>query len=298
MEAINKIYHKAEQLRRKTLSWVALHFMRPPKILSLDETLDLIINEHYSVSRNGDGELNLMLGERIDFQHADSRMRNLLKEALNARLDKYISCLPNIFVDYSRFHEKAQGYFGRYLQTKRYFYYTYAKAPEYGDAFISRFYIDLKDKSHSASQVAKLKKIWEKQDVVLVEGKDSRLGVNNDLFSGTNSLKRILGPAINAFDRYDELISTISEVANNDTLILLALGPTATVMAYELAKAGYWAVDIGHIDIEYEWFRMGATSKVVVPGKYTNECDDCKLSGDLPEESILKYNSEIIATIK
>lgn len=31
-------------------------------------------------------------------------------------------------------------------------------------------------------------------------------------------------------------------------LILIALGMTATVLAYDLSKAGFWAIDIGHID--------------------------------------------------
>ena len=123
------------------------------------------------------------------------------------------------------------------------------------------------------------------------------MGVNNDLFSKTKSLRRILGPSENAFDRYDDLIFKVKEVADHDTLILLALGPTATVMAYELAKAGYWAVDIGHIDIEYEWFLMGATSKVAIEGKYTNECDDGKMFGELPMSALSKYEQEIIAYI-
>ena len=31
------------------------------------------------------------------------------------------------------------------------------------------------------------------------------------------------------------------------------------------------ALDIGHIDIEYEWYRTGATTKTVVVGKATQE---------------------------
>lgn len=297
MSLSHSIIRKLEYRHRVLLSWFAAHFMNPPALLTLDETLDLIINKHYSVSRNGDGELNLMLGESIDFQVANPRMAKLLKEALNARLDRYISCLPSIFVDYSRFHDKARRYFDNYLRSKRYFYYIYAKAPRYGDAFMSRFYIDFKDKSHSNKQVAKLKKIWEKKNIILVEGKESRLGVNNDLFCGAASLKRILAPALNAFDRYDTLMETVRKAADKENLILLALGPTATVMAYELAKEGFWAVDIGHIDIEYEWFLMGASEKVAVPGKYTNECEAGKLIGDLPKEALDKYKSEIIAEI-
>lgn len=297
MEIINKIIKHFNCRKRVLLSWYAKHFMKVPRVLSVDETLNLIIKGHYSVSRNGDGELNLMIGESIDFQDNNPRLAQLMRDALNAKLDKYLSCLPSIFVDYSRFNDYSRKYFDGYLRTKRFYYYSLAKAPVYGDTLMSRFYIDFKDKSQSARQIEKLKKIWEGQNVVLLEGKESRLGVNNDLFNGAKTLKRILGPAENAFDRFDDLMVKVQEVSDKNTLILLALGPTATVMAYELAKNGFWAVDIGHIDIEYEWYLMGATSKVGILGKYTNECDAGKLTGRLPEEALFKYNSEIIAKI-
>lgn len=39
----------------------------------------------------------------------------------------------------------------------------------------------------------------------MIEGEKSRLGVGNDLFEGAKSIRRILGPAQNAFDKYEEL---------------------------------------------------------------------------------------------
>ena len=54
-------------------------------------------------------------------------------------------------------------------------------------------------------------------------------------------------------------------------LILLMLGPTAKVLACDLAFNGYWAVDIGHIDSEYEWFKMGAKHKTKLKNKHTAE---------------------------
>lgn len=56
-----------------------------------------------------------------------------------------------------------------------------------------------------------------------------------------------------------------------DGLVLAALGMTATVLCYDLAKKGYQAIDIGHVDVEYSWFLMGAKNKCPVPGKAVNE---------------------------
>ena len=105
------------------------------------------------------------------------------------------------------------------------------------------------------------------------------------------SIRRILAPNTNAFDHYDAIMKIVQKYSPNEYLILLALGPTATVMAYNLAQKGYQAIDIGHIDIEYEWYRMGASHKVPIPSKYVNEADAGVGVGDIHDE---KYKKEII----
>lgn len=294
---LRRIFRKLSFYYKVTKSAYAKLFMHKPEILSADETISLIVDKHYSISRNGDGEIDLMTGESIPFQVYDARLAKIMKEAISASHEKYISALPDIFNGYLQFNSKAKSYYDHYLRIKRWAYYKLAKGKVYGNAFISRFYIDYVDNSGAKQRVANLKRIWKNQDVVIVEGRDSKLGVNNDLFAGAKSIARILGPAENAFAKYDELKRVVKENSTKSTLILLALGPTATAMAYELAVDGYWAVDIGHIDIEYEWMLMRADHKVPVPGKYTNESADGKLIGSLPEEALNKYHNEIIAHV-
>lgn len=54
------------------------------------------------------------------------------------------------------------------------------------------------------------------------------------------------------------MLQAIKDHVSKDRLILLSYGMTATVLAYDLAKLGYWAVDLGHLDLEYEWYLHGA----------------------------------------
>ena len=61
---INKIHRTLNILK----SAYAKRFMRKPKILSCKETIRLIADEHYSISRNGDGEIDIMIGQSIPFQ--------------------------------------------------------------------------------------------------------------------------------------------------------------------------------------------------------------------------------------
>ena len=113
------------------------------------------------------------------------------------------------------------------------------------------------------------------------------------MFSNVKSIERILCPAKNAFSKYDEILEAAKKVDKNK-LLILAVGPLATVLAHDLAKLDYRALDIGHADIEYEWYLMGATEKVKIEGKYTSEAND----GDsVTDGADALFNSQVIAHI-
>ena len=65
-------------------------------------------------------------------------------------------------------------------------------------------------------------------------------------------------------------------------IFLIALGPAAGVLVYDLYKAGYQAIDIGHMDLEYEWYLSGTGCRSVVKNKYNNEL----LGGDQVEDIV------------
>ena len=115
-----------------------------------------------------------------------------------------------------------------------------------------------------------MKKIWEQKDILIIEGEFSRLGIGNNLFDNTKSIKRIICPAFNAFKVYNKILKFIKSLKEK-RLILIALGPTATILAYDLFKLGYQAIDIGHIDIEYEWFLRKVKRRILIKNKYVNE---------------------------
>ena len=76
----------------------------------------------------------------------------------------------------------------------------------------------------------------------------------------------------------------------------MALGPTATVLAAELSQLDMQALDIGNIDIEYEWYLRGAKERIPIPGKYTNEAKNGigRIASDCRDE---KYLSQIVARV-
>lgn len=78
---------------------------------------------------------------------------------------------------------------------------------------------------------------------------------------------KIIAPHKNAFKKYTELKDYLLTFPKENTLFLFSLGPTATILCHELSQKDYWAVDIGNIDLEYMWMKMGAIEKISVPGR-------------------------------
>ena len=263
-------------------------------ILSQEETLNEIIQKNRSISRFGDGEMKIIFGIGIGFQKANKKLIIKLKKVLKS---KRKGLLIGINIPYNN---RYLSYYNR--RAKRYFIYWVERFKlklftlidinrKYYSSFISRFYIDCKDKSKVPSYIRKLKQIWDKKDIIIIEGEKTRLGVGNDLFNNTKSIKRILCPAVNAFNVYQKIINQVKKI-DKSNLILLALGPTSTVLAYDLDKLGYRAIDVGHIDIEYEWFLRNATKKIQINNKYVCEAYGNKYK--IKNIKDKKYYEEII----
>lgn len=243
-----------------------------PTVKSIEETLDVILQRQCSVSRFGDGELSIILDRAsYPFQRYDEKLAARLSEILKSNQENILVCLPVGFESLENLTPSIKRAWKAHIAMiyPRMFKIIDIKKT-YFNASITRPYISYQDKSVSQIYFQKIMQIWRSRDVLLIEGEKSRLGVNNDLFSEASSFRRVLAPMHNAFDKYEEIINT-ARMYPKSILVLIALGPTATVLAYDLGLEGFEAIDIGNIDIEYEWYRMGANKKMKVKGKYTSE---------------------------
>lgn len=241
-----------------------------PRVLTLEETIQRALREKLSIARFGDGEIDLMNGLSISFQRFNPLLSKKLKEITQA--SGCLVCIPDIFSRRS-FRIITNSSKAFWLGHKKKYFYNYLTIfgrGVYGNAHISRFYLRYADKRTVADTVKSLKQLWEGRDIVFIEGKESRLGVGNDLFDNSKGIRRILCPSINAFDRYDEILQYSLGLSVN-TLYILALGPTATCLAADLAQRGRQALDLGHIDMEYEYYKRNVHEKVFIPGKFCNE---------------------------
>ena len=153
-----------------------------------------------------------------------------------------------------------------------------------------------KKKFDTRSYIKKLKKIWEKRDILIIEGYFTRSGIGNDLFNNAASIKRILCPPENAFLVYTKIINEFKKlkIAKN-ILILISLGPVASVLSYDFCKMGYQVLDIGHADLEYETYLRKYTTYKRIPYKYVNQAKDGRKN--ILNITDKNYNKQILKTI-
>src|SRR5204863_8602354 len=95
-------------------------------------------------------------------------------------------------------------------------------------------YID-KNNPKIAFRFSKMQMLWENEKILIVEGESSKLGVYSNYFDNAKYIRRIICPSHNAFEKYDEIYSNIKKHYQEGELVLIALGPTATILAYDLA---------------------------------------------------------------
>lgn len=273
--------------------WKCRKLRHSYQILNSEETINYIINKRCSVSRYGDGELAMIYhfldgGDASNFyinafQRYSEQLASKLYQVLKSDKSNLLISVPYPISNVDEYVGLDKVFWKRFtiLDINR-FKSLLSSKQVYGNSCFTRFYLNHK-KYDCYNYVQLLKKIWDNLNICIIEGDNSRLGVGNDLFSNAKSIHRILCPTLNAFKKYDKIRQTVYEQYNCFDLYLIALGHTATILASDLADEGLWAIDIGHIDIEYEWYLQNATEKVAIQGKYVNEvlegrkltvCDD------------------------
>ena len=250
-----------------------------PTVRSAEEAIELVANQGKSLARFGDGEFSTIAGRvRHKFQsQVDEALSQRLLEVLNSDEPDLLVGIANNYGSLEAYTRQAKREIRRYLQpsVRKEHLELLSLGKIYYDAYVTRPYIMYADNMTDApaNRFDMLKTIWQDRDCVVVEGNMTKVGEGNDLLSNARSVEKIIGPAENAFNEYDRIMYQCMKQPK-DKLFLLALGPTATVLAYDLCKAGYQAVDIGHLDLEYEWFLRGQGVRTEVPGKYNNELPD------------------------
>lgn len=269
------------------------------KFFDYETTIREIVKNRKSLVRFGDADFALMAGEmRQKYQHYDPELAARLKEVIRIEEEGLLVAIADNYGSLEKYNEDARqgirSYMSREVRIEQRQYLNLERI--YHNAYITRPYALHADNHTDAprKRFEQLKRIWDGRRVIFIEGALTRLGVGNDLFDNAVEIRRIEAPATSSFDRYADILKAALQHADEEVLFLVALGPAARPLVYDLYKAGYQAVDIGHVDLEYEWFLNGTGGRSEVKNKYNNEWAGGDRVEDICDE---KYQSQIIEKI-
>ena len=221
-----------------------------PEVCSEIETIKTIAGKGYSIARFGDGEFNMCIGRHKSFQQHDEKLVFRLKEILASSEPGLLIGIPTIrsekdlTVILKKFVIRRGHRVLGLLDRNRVYESTTITT-----VFPSEC-ADLTDR------VNLLQSIWAGRKVVFVVGTNSRFFYEKELFDNMVQHQFVYGPARNAFSQYDDLIKQVTAY-DKKWLILISLGPTATVMVYDLFKLGYQAVDLGQTPSKFHKAKYG-----------------------------------------
>jgi len=227
------------------------HFIEHyPAVKSELETVAFIVENRASIGRFGDGEFNMCIGRHKSFQTYDSTLVIRLKEILHNTDENFLVGINTIQAEHDlteiwkKFVVRRGNRVLKLLDLNR----------RYHSSTITTVFPQ--ETTSFKQYVAALKLIWHNRKVVFVVGRNSRFFFEEELFDNLRCHEFVYGPAKDAFSVYDDLLEKVTDY-DIDWLILIALGPTATVMAYDLYCKGYQAIDLGQTPSKYHKAKYG-----------------------------------------
>lgn len=232
------------------------------KVHSIDETIDELLQTNKSLVRFGDGEIVMIKGGDLMLQKASPEIAEGLAGILAYPYDDLMVTIPGIFDTLSDHRKASRQFWKDHLLFCRKTYEKYCNPNRiYYTTFVSRCYYYAQDRSNCGRWFAKIRKIWENRDIVVVEGERTHNGVGNDLLDTARSIERVICPPSNAYEAIPAILGACTAYGK-DRLFLLSVGVAAKFLAVKLFEQGYRVLDIGNLDMEYEWFVRRSPGKM------------------------------------
>lgn len=228
---------------------------KQPSILTVDETIEILVNSNKSIARFGDGEFFLTEGVGNCFQEYNNELANRLKEVLKTKSDNILVGINHLYynIAYEEYTDTIQEYFLSHIWKVRQIIEKYIDiSKQYAAAEFTQLY-QIYSIYEFKEYFDKVKKIWDNKDIVIGCGKTVFDNIKYNIFSNAKNIQYEYMPSKNAYTVYDELVDRLKKY-DKEKLIILILGQTATILAYDLSNAGYRALDLGHIAKDYDYF--------------------------------------------
>lgn len=238
-------YTPAIYLFNEMLRYIPLHILNPV------DSVRYIIYNPISLSRYGDGELNIIMGGDIHFQRYNDELKKRLVEILKLPPEPgFKVAIPIMVNTLDNLSPSHYDFWKMNMQTGRMHWHRLCTRKMFLDSQFTWAFILEENRSDGSECLDILPQLWNNKDILIVSG-GGKLGANESFLTNVKSIRRIVCPKENAFEKYKEILAAVKHYYCGQ-LVLISLGPTATVLAYDLHIAGIRAIDIGHIGRCYQ----------------------------------------------
>lgn len=227
--------------------------IKRPIIKTTEESVNEITNSRKSLARFGDGEILVADGKDIGFQKADARLSEKLRSILSTPQENLLVGIP---------HSYYYSQIGKTLQNAN---PTVKDFALYAEPVLRKILDKYLNKEMTFSQTgltvdekvfSVFRKFFEKKKLVLVGCKEAFQAYKFNIFDSALHFDYEFVPNKHCFSVYDELLARLLRY-EKDVLMILMCGPTATVLAADLAEKGFQALDLGHLAKAYDWYKRG-----------------------------------------
>lgn len=223
-------------------------------ILTPEQTIQLLEEKKQSIIRFGEGEIDYIKGEDLTFQDYNKELAQRLIEILITQEEGLCIGIPYFFMNpITKLTEYTLQRALAIAPKRKFIKKKCKKEIRYIDASFLLPYETylLEDFEMYYSRIQGMLKDLD-VTVICGEGILDRLQYN--ALDECKSVDYICAPSMNAYASYDIILSQAMQIDKN-RLVLIILGPTAKVLAYDLHRAGYTAWDIGHYLKDYDAYK-------------------------------------------
>ncbi len=225
--------------------------MTYPLVMPEEETISRLLDGEYrGLARFGDGDFNIMRGQRDRYHKPCHKLASALSTVLKNGSSSVLNCL---IPPPAQMKEGTLAYqrWVNYLEMNAGLFPLLPDRP-YGSSNISR--MDSTPHLHTTSWYLHVSRLWQGKDICLVRGTERSL-TPTKLFEAPNAPSKIAevmcAPADN-FAQLDELYEKV--LREGQETVVLCSGLVTRPLVHRLVDAGLKAYDIGHFGI---WFSHG-----------------------------------------
>ena len=225
-----------------------------PNIEDREATLQELINSDRSLIRFGEGELGHLENIPEPFQEVDPLLKERLIEILGSDDPRIMLCLNRNFWYgdiCTTMKEICQ-----FVWVRRVVENYMVPGKKYYNTNVTFSYIrNIDNPSILEDWYAKWRSVWAGKDVLIVCGDRVFNDIEYNIFDNAKSMEWLHVPTCNAFEQYDAILADIRKT-DSHRLVILIVGPTATVLAYDLTiQDNRRCLDLGHLAQDYDAYR-------------------------------------------